>query len=152
MKRVAGRQTRYVNAHEHRSGTLWEGRFKSSPIQRDAYLLACCRYVELYPLRAGLAATPRDYRWSSYRRRAGWEATPPIDLDEGYHSLGVTPQERGTQYRAWVRAAIPEGEWEQIREAIQRGQLTGGNRFVEDVARTIGRRVERRGQGRPVHK
>ena len=103
--------------------------------------------VELNPVRAGLVATPRDYRWSSYRSRAGWEATPPIDLDEGYLSLGATPQERGTQYRAWVRAAIPEGEWEQIREAMQRGQLTGRNRFVEDVARKIGRRVERRGRG-----
>ncbi len=66
--------------------------------------------------------------------------------------MGATPQERGTQYRAWVRAAIPEGEWEQMREAIQRRQLTGGNRFVEEVAKTIGRRVERRGRGRPVNK
>ncbi len=152
MKRVAGRHTRDVQAREQRRGTLWEGRFKSSPIPRDAYLLACCRYVELNPVRAGLVATPRDYRWSSYRRRAGGEAQPPIDLDEGYLSVGATPQERGKQYRAWVRAAIPEGEWEQIREAIQRGQLTGGNRFGEDVARKIGRRVERRGRGRPVNK
>ncbi len=152
MKRGAGRHTRSVNAREHRRGTLWEGRFKSSPIQRDAYLLACCRYVELNPVRAGLVATPRDYRWSSYRRRSGCEGRPPIDLDEGYLSLGATPQERGQQYRAWVRAAIPEGEWEQIREAMQRGQLTGGNRFGEDVARKIGRRVERRGRGHPVNK
>ncbi len=103
-------------------------------------------------MRAGLVAAPRDSRWSSYRRRAGWEAQPPIDLEEGYLSLGATPQARGQQYRAWGKAAIPEGEWEQIREAMQRGQLTGGNRFVEDVARTIGRRVERRGRGRPVNK
>ena len=66
--------------------------------------------------------------------------------------MASTPQERGKQYRAWVRAAIPDGEWERIREAIQRGQLTGGNRFVEDVTREIGRRVERRGRGRPVNK
>ena len=66
--------------------------------------------------------------------------------------MGATLQERGKQYRAWVRAAIPEGEREQMGEAIQRGQLTGGNRFVEDVARKIGRPVERRGRGRPVHK
>ena len=103
-------------------------------------------------MQAGLVATPRDSRWSSYRRRAGWDAQPPIDLDEGDLSVGATPQERGNQYRAWVRAAIPEGEWEQIRAAIQRGQLTGGHRFVADVARKIGRRVERRGRRRPVHK
>ena len=152
MKRVAGRQTRYVNALEHRSGTLWEGRFKSSPIQRDAYLFACCRYIELNPVRAGLVASPRDYRWSSYRSRAGWEAQTRLDLDEGYLSLGATPQERAKHYRAWVRGAIPEGEWENIRQAIQRGQLTGGDRFVGEVAKKIGRRIERRGQGRPLKK
>ena len=71
MKRVAGRQTRYVNALEQRSGTLWKDRYKSSFIQRDAYLLACCRYVELNPVWAGLVSTPREYRWSSYGSRAG---------------------------------------------------------------------------------
>jgi putative transposase len=101
MKRVTGRQTRYVNAIEHRSGTLWEGRFRSSTIQRYAYLLACCRYVEITPVRAGLVAITRDYHWSSHRGRAGWGAQTPIDLDEGYLSL----------------EAIPEGEWDQIREA-----------------------------------
>lgn len=89
MKRVVGRQTRYVNALEQRSGTLWEGRYKSSPIQRDAYLLACCRYVELNPVRAGLVGTPREYRWSSYGSRAGWADQDTLDLDEGYLSLGV---------------------------------------------------------------
>ena len=152
LKRVAGRQTRYVNALEGRSGTLWEGRFKSSPIQRDAYLLACCRYVELNPVRAGLVASPREYPWSSYRGRAGWAEPGALDWDEGYLSLGKTPQERVTHYRAWVRSAIPEGEWEGIREAIQRNQLTGGDRFIAEVARKIGRRVERRGPGRPRKK
>ena len=152
MKRVAGRQTRYVNTLEDRSGTLWEGRFKSSPIQQDAYLLACCRYIELNPVRAGLVAAPQDYRWSSYRCRAGGEQRPYVDHDEGYLSLGVTPQDRAKEYQAWVRAAIPEGEWETIRRAIQRGQLTGGERFVGEVARKIGRRVEHRGRGRPGKK
>lgn len=61
MKRVAGRQPKYVNnALAHRSGTLWEGRLKSNPIQRDAYLLACCRYIELNPVRGGLVASPQE--------------------------------------------------------------------------------------------
>jgi len=54
MKRLAGRQTRYVNYLERRSGSLWEGRYKSSPIETDTYLLACCRYVELNPVKAGM--------------------------------------------------------------------------------------------------
>lgn len=69
MKRLAGRQTAYVNKLEKRTGSLWEGRFKASPIQRDNYLLACCRYVEINPVRANMVSGPRQYKWSSYRER-----------------------------------------------------------------------------------
>ena len=60
MKRLSGRQTRYVNRLEGRTGTLWESRYKSSPIQTDQYLLACIRYVELNPVRAGIVHTQRN--------------------------------------------------------------------------------------------
>jgi len=62
VKRLAGRQTRLVNRVERRTGSLWEGRYKSSAIETDRYLLACCRYVELNPVRAGMVATPAEYR------------------------------------------------------------------------------------------
>jgi len=71
MKRLAGRQTRYVNRLEGRSGTLWEGRFRSSPIDTNAYLLACCRYVEMNPVRAGIRGDPADYPWSSCAAKTG---------------------------------------------------------------------------------
>jgi len=71
MKRLAGRQTRYVNRLEQRTGSLWEGRFKSSPIETDTYLLACCRYIELNPVRARMVVRPEDYLWSSYRMKTG---------------------------------------------------------------------------------
>ena len=61
MKRLAARQTRYVNKIEGRTGTLWESRFRSSPIETDRYLLACCRYVELNPVRAGMVSAPEQY-------------------------------------------------------------------------------------------
>jgi len=63
--------------------------------------------------------------------------------------LGESPQERASKYAEWVREAIPGGEWERIRQAVQREQLTGEDRFVEEVAAKIRRRVEFRGQGRP---
>jgi len=149
MKRVAGRQTRYVNQLEGRTGTLWEARYKSSPIQTDDYLLTCCRYVELNPVRAGLVGAPEDYPWSSYRAKVGLAGLGGIDLDCAYRGLGPTPTDRAEHYAAWVTSAIPAGEWEQIRRAVQRGQLTGDNRFIEEVAVKVGRRVECRGQGRP---
>jgi putative transposase len=149
MKRLAGRQTRYVNRLESRSGTLWEGRYKSSPIDTDAYLLACCRYVELNPVRAGLVGDPADYPWSSYRGKIGLSTALLPDQDLCYEALGVTAEERIMRYVRWVKSAIPAGEWEEIRRAVQRGQLTGGARFADEVAQRIGHRVSTRGPGRP---
>lgn len=149
MKRVSGRQTRYVNKMEGRSGTLWEGRYKSSPIKDDEYLLACCRYVEMNPVRAKIVDEPAKYKWSSYRHKIGVEKTNLVDIDPCYMGLGATEKVREKRYEEWVNGAIPAGELELIRKAVQRGQLTGGYRFVEEVDKKIGRRIEFRGQGRP---
>lgn len=150
MKRLAGRQTRHHNRLEGRSGTLWEGRYKSSPVERDDYLLSCCRYIELNPVRARMVAEPQDYPWSSCRYRLGPDTADWLDCDPFYLSLGEDETERRRCYREFLLGAIPSGEWELIREAIQRGQLTGTNRFTEEVAGILGRRMERRGRGRPV--
>jgi putative transposase len=150
MKRLSGRQTRFVNRQESRTGTLWEGRYRSSPIETDAYLLACCRYVELNPVRARMTDDPAAYPWSSYRwhagmgSRFGW-----LDIDPCFGGLGNSDDERAMRYREFVQSAIPTGEWELIREALQRGQLTGTKRFSDEIEAIIGRRIENRKQGRP---
>jgi putative transposase len=149
MKRVAGRQTRYVNRREGRRGTLWEGRYKSSPIEEDRYLLACCRYVELNPVRAGLVEAPEQYPWSSFRQKAGLVPMDWLDPDPCYVGLGRSGRARAARYRTWVRQSVPEGEWTLIRQAVQRGQLTGSARFVDAMEEKLGRRIEYRGQGRP---
>ena len=150
MKRLSGRQTRFMNRQESRTGTLWEGRYRSSPIETDAYLLACCRYVELNPVRARMTDDPAAYPWSSYRRHAGLENRFGwLDIDPCYEELGISDDERATRYREFVRSAIPVGELELIREALQRGQLTGSERFIGEVEAIIGRRIENRKQGRP---
>lgn len=118
MKRLAGRQTRHHNRLEGRSGTLWEGRYKSSLVQRDEYLMACCRY------------------------RLGQGTADWLDYDPCYLALGVSETARRRRYREFLQGAIPGGEWELIREAIQRGQLTGTERFTQEVADILGRRVE----------
>ena len=153
MKRLSGRQTRLVNRQEGRSGTLWESRYKSSPIQTDAYLLACCRYVELNPVRARMAQRPELYAWSSYRQHAGIEADYPwLDRNPCYEALGESEAERAGRYREFVEAGVPVEERDLIREALQRGQLTGNARFVDEVEAIIGRRIENRKQGRPRKK
>lgn len=149
MKRVAGRHTRYVNRLERRTGSLWEGRFKSSPISTDEYLLACCRYVELNPVRAGIVADPADYRWSSYGVKIGSRQEALLDQDPRYLGLADSEKERAEIYATWVKESIAAEEWELIRKSLQRGQLTGSSRFVEEIEKKIERRVEFRGPGRP---
>jgi putative transposase len=70
MQSLGRRYVRHVNAAYQRSGTLWEGRYRAAPIDSEAYFLACCRYIELNPVRAGMVDHPRAYRWSSYRAHA----------------------------------------------------------------------------------
>lgn len=149
MKRVAGRQTRYINKLKARSGTLWESRYKSSPIGNDEYLMMCCRYIELNPVRAGMVEKPEDYRWSSCRHKLNIKREPWLDDDPFYSLMGSTMEERTTKYIDWLDKAIPDSEIKLIREAAQRGQLTGGSKFVDEISKKIGHRVELRGQGRP---
>ena len=149
MKRVAGRQTRYVNRMEQRSGSLWEGRYKSSLIQDDAYLLACCRYVELNPLRAGIVDDPANYRWSSCPAKVGRAIQPWLDLDPFYLNMGHSETERAENYAAWLKVTVPEQELQRIREAVQRGQLMASGTFAKELSEKLGRRLQPRGPGRP---
>jgi putative transposase len=149
MKTLAARATRYRNRLEGRSGTLWESRFKSSIVQSDTYLLACCRYIELNPVRARMTVEAGDYPWSSYSIRMG-AAKRQNWLDDNplFEALGETEELRRKRYAEFVRQAISDGELSLIRDAIQRGQLTGSSRFVDEIAQITGKRIERRKQGR----
>lgn len=149
MKALAGRATRYRNRLEGRSGTLWESRYKSSLVQTDTYLLACCRYIELNPVRARMVGAAADYPWSSARERLGLQEGGMLDWNPSYRSLGRTAAERRQRYGQFLRGAIPAGEWALIRNALQRGQLTGSARFVDEIERVLGLRIEHRGRGRP---
>ncbi len=149
MKRLAARYTRYINKTERRTGTVWEGRYKSSPIDTDEYLLVCSRYVELNPERAGMVKLPHQYRWSSYNEKIGRRQRWLIDEDPCYRGLGHTRRKREIEYRKWVTSFVSNGELDLIRAAAQRGQRTGNHRFVDEVERRIGRRIELRGRGRP---
>jgi putative transposase len=123
MKHLAGRQTRFVNRQAAPSGTLREGRYKFSPIETDADLPACCRDVELNPVRARMTDTPASDPWSSSRGHAGEAAELGwLDVDPCDAALGSTAEARAAASRALVRSAIPEGEWRLIRETLQGGQ------------------------------
>jgi putative transposase len=98
-----------------------------------------------------MVADPSDYRWSSYNNRmdAG-DSARWLDTDPCYPALGNTAQQRSERYRTFVHGAVSQAELSLIREGLQRGQLTGDSRFVDEVERIAGLRIERRGRGRPA--
>ena len=133
---------------EGRSGTPWEGRYKSSPVQTEAYLLACARYIELNQVRARMVPAAGDYAWSSFRQRMG-EEEQWIDLAPAYLDLAHREADRRARYARFVEQGVPEQEGTLMREALQRGQLTGTQWYADEVAQIIGCRIERRRPGRP---
>jgi putative transposase len=146
MKRLAARQTRHVNKCEKRTGSLWEGRYKASPIQSDAYLLQCSRYVELNPVKAAMVSRAEDYEWSSYRAKIGLAHSHLLDLDPCYLGMKAPAQD----YRKFVEEGIPEAEQAFISERVQRNALTGNLSFEDEVEERIGIRIEHRYPGRPA--
>jgi putative transposase len=149
MKRLAGRQSALVNKLEKRSGSLWEGRFKASPIQKEVYLMACVRYVEMNPVRAGMVFGAEQYKWSSYRERLGVVDNGLLDHDECYLGLGARESERVKRYKQFVGAEVNDSEIMWLRNSLRRNQLTGNQKFVDEIEERIGIRIEARGRGRP---
>lgn len=149
MKQLAARQTRRVNKLEGRSGSLWEGRYKISPIQREQYLLQCCRYVERNPVKARMVVHAAQYPWSSHCARIGQAELPWLDLEEAYLALGATPAECRQRYRQFVSQEASPGETALIRQGVSRNQLTGNAAFIDEIELRLGVRIEHRGRGRP---
>ncbi|MDH4085020.1 MAG: transposase [Nitrospira sp.] len=149
MQSVGRRYVRYINDAHARTGTLWEGRFKSAVVSRDEYLIMCSRYIELNPVRAGMVRHPQDYRWSSYHRRALGRPDELLDEDPWYVSLGKTTQDRVRVYASWLEASISDKEWELIRRATQQGRVVGSDSFQEAIGSHVGRRLKGETRGRP---
>lgn len=134
MQFIGRLYVRRFNHRYNRSGTLFEGRFKSSLVQTDRYLLACMQYIELNPCRAGLARDPGDYRWSSYRCHAFGKRVRLWSPHSLYTGLGKTPEQRQARYRAYAGAAQPIEVIGKIRHCINRGMVLGTEEFREQIA------------------
>jgi putative transposase len=143
------RYVRYINSTYERTGTLWEGRYKSSVVSKDSYLLACCRYIELNPLRAKIVKDPSQYPWSSYSFRAEGKPHKLLTEDPVYRAFGDTPSERQRAYQKWMKGSIPDGEWSTIRHMTQRGGLIGDQDFLNRISKILSRDLIFRSRGRP---
>lgn len=149
MRVMAARQTRFFNRLESRTGTLWESRFKCSIIATDEYFQACTRYVDLNPVRACIVDDPKLYRWSSYRGLAGYRTDPFLDERATYRLLNLKDRDPDKRYQSLVEQGLRPDELSFIRGAIQRNQLTGSKRFIQQIERQVGIRIENRPRGRP---
>jgi putative transposase len=149
MKRLGQRYVQYVNRMYRRSGTLWEGRFRSCLTQEDPYLLLCQRYIEMNPVRAGMVQSPDEYRWSSFRANAWDETNPVVTPHPLYQSLGNTQETRLQAYRELFRHELDPGVIDSIRKATNGNFVVGSNRFSEQISETLGRRVLPGKAGRP---
>ena len=149
MKALGQRYVQYVNRTYRRSGTLWEGRFRSCLTQEENYLLACQRYIELNPVRAGMVEHPGEYRWSSYRANAQGEENALVQPHELYLGLGREPLARQAAYRELFRTELEPGLVDQIRKATNGNFALGDTRFGDQIAQALGRRAQPGKSGRP---
>jgi putative transposase len=150
MQSLGRRYVRYVNNTYRRTGTLWEGRYRAAPIDSEAYFLACCRYVELNPVRAGMVPHPRDYPWSSWHAHARGDADALVRDHPLYRALGRSAADRQREYRALFRAALGADFLDAVRTATQGGWALGDARFQREIAKAMGRRVAPLPKGRPA--
>jgi len=149
MKALGQRYVQYVNRTYHRSGTLWEGRFRSCLTQEETYLLACQRYIELNPVRADMVVHPAEYRWSSYRANAQGEADVLLKPHPLYEALGCDATDRQAAYRDLFRYELEPGLVDEIRRATNGNYALGNERFAVQVTTTLGRRAAPGKSGRP---
>ena len=149
MQAVGRRYVRLFNDSHSRSGTLWEGRYKSTLIQTDRYLLACMAYIDLNPVRAGLSAQAADYPWSSYGHYAGLRTDRLITPHPLVWELGNTPFAREGAYADLVRSGLAAQEQADLTESVLRGWALGEADFVADLQTKTGRRVAKAAVGRP---
>jgi len=149
MQALGRRYVRRFNDRHRRTGTLWEGRYRSAVVETDRYLLACMRYIDLNPVRAGLVSEPSTYRWSSHAHHIGLRVDPLVSEHAVYWALGNTPFERQVAYRRLFEQGQPPGEIDDIRYATQHGWALGQRAFVESLAQEAGRRAAPAHAGRP---
>lgn len=150
MMQALGRQyVRYFNKRHRRTGTLYEGRYKSCVVDSDQYLLTCYRYIEMNPVRAGMVQHPGKYRWSSYLSNAQGDACGFLEPHISYLGLGNTADSRQRAYRKLFEQPLNESQVSDIRNATNRGHAFGGEIFKGNIESSTGTRLRPGQPGRP---
>lgn len=149
MQSLGRRYVGWFNARHQRSGTLWEGRFRAGLIEGERHLLACMRYIELNPVRAGLCVEAAQWPWSSAAHHMGLTRSALVTEHEMYWRLGNTPFEREHAYREFMEQGVTTSERAQFTDAVLRGRPLGSDAFLRPLAVEHAAVVARRPRGRP---
>jgi putative transposase len=152
IQHVGRKYVPYINRQRRRTGTLWEGRHKGSVVHSESYALACYRYIEMNPVRAGMVRAPADYLWSSYRANALGAGSNWLTASPEYLRLGTDEHERRAAYRGLFDNNTDPAEIKMIRDCTQTGTPLGHSLFREGVAASTGQQVGQERRGRPPRK
>lgn len=149
MQAVGRKYVRYFNDTHQRSGTLWEGRYKSALVQTERYLMACMVYLDLNPVRAGIVSRPQDFVWSSHAHYAGIRNDRLVTPHALVWELGNTPFDRESRYRDLVQSGVTDEQRVTLGQAVTNGWVVGDKRFVAQLQAQTVRRLSRAHPGRP---
>jgi len=152
MQSVGRTYVRYFNKRHNRSGTLWEGRYKSSLIDSEAYLLTCMAYIDLNPVRAGLAESAEDFSWSSYKHLAGQSIDKLVTPHALYWGLGNTPFAREAAYAEFVAGGLSVATQKALTESALKGRVVGRPDFLTSLEKNTQRQILPQKAGRPFKK
>ena len=152
MQAVGRAYVRYFNLRHQRTGTLWEGRYRSNLIESERYLLACMVYIDLNPVRAGMVQQPADFKWSSHRHCIGVVSDKLVTPHALFWGLGNTPFAREAAYADLVQTGLAQADNAQLTRSALSGWALGSADFVSELQQSTLRRLAPRKAGRPFKK
>lgn len=149
MQSLGRRYAQNWNHFHKRTGTVWEGRYKSALVDSQRYLLACMVYIDLNPVRAGMVMEPADFQWSSHRHYIGAQNNPLITEHPLIWTLGNTPFAREKAYGELVGTGISQVHQAQITDCAFKGWALGEDDFHAQLQQLTPRRTAKSKAGRP---
>ncbi|MGF2735316.1 transposase [Marinobacter sp. DUT-1] len=138
MQAIGRRYVRYFNRRYDRTGSLWEGRFRSCLVDSENYLLTCQRYIEMNPVNAGMVNNPEDHWWSSYQCHGLGKTSELHQPHPLYLELDKNPRERLRQYRQLFARPMAENTKEIMRRTVNSGKILGSEGFKKEIAMKYG--------------
>jgi len=150
LRRATQCYVQMFNQRHRRTGTLWEGRFKSCLVGTDRYVLTVYRYIERNPVRAGMVSRPEGHSWSSVHANLGLRFDSLVTPHPCFLALGADANSRRTAYRDWLHAGEDEEQLRMIRSHLAQQRTYDDSRFQAMVERTLNRPASVRPRGRPA--